>query len=140
MHQKLEPFVFEEAFFVSEEQCLDSCPPNCNEFMYLGSLDTSKLDIESECQGNARLQHLTFTNIDSPGAAFFWKFLRTSKWLRKYEQAEEGNFATVNRDDKFDRCMEKLEKDVAFVNVMMAPKNMAKAVLDMRYISSTSSP
>ena len=91
------------------------------------------LDVVKECR-DASLRSLTFGGIDTGSALFFWHFKRNSKWARHGDKRQYNPTVRPEpRDDRRDRCHEKLEKDVAFVNVMITPKNRVATHLMLKY-------
>ena len=122
--------VFEEAF--DEKDCSDDCLRDCDGFLYTPVMDTTLLDPNFECLGNPRLQELTFANINTESALFFWRYPRISHWEHQGFLTDYKRGQAV-QDDHFDRCVEKVEKDLAFVNILIAPKELALLNMTMKY-------
>ena len=77
------------------------------------------------------LQAKAFANLETGTALFFWKYLRASVWHNtRFEVVPESDRPMT---DAYKRCLEKMDKDWAFVDIVVAPKMLKSTNIAVQY-------
>ena len=76
--------------------------------------------------GSQLTQMQLFSNINSHTDFFFWKYIKTSKWY-------VNPFSLDVDFSPKTRCIEKLQNDIAFLNIIISENDVSVATLSPKY-------
>ena len=84
---------------------------------FLPSLDISTLDSQSTCDSDKQIRFLAFEGINSHTARFMWLNVKHSNWRSTLAIGDQARIVRVDKEALMDRCREKVEKDIAILNI-----------------------